>query len=90
MYFLRPNSTNISHVPLFKYPKDVGFLELQPLKHLKNELSARGKQFLRLRGSHYLQYIGDIIQHDTEVHMRLGPDDDAKLLHFPVLAPRYS
>ena len=68
---------NNSGVPSFFDVKDIGSLATQPLSkddaRLKEELTSCGAKFVALRGMHYLEYEGHIIQQDPKAQTAAMP-----------------
>ena len=63
------SGVDFSNVPFFEGSKDIGSLVVQPLSddaNLKQTLKERGQLFVALKGRHYKEYEGEIIQQDTK------------------------
>ena len=84
-----------SAIPSFFDVKDIGDLKAQPLMEndaiLKEELTARGRKFVELQGTHYLEYKGYMMQPDRNPQTPMpfpSPllgSPPIKSLHFQVL-----
>ena len=67
---------DIRSVSFFAGSRDIGSLDVQPLSDdasLKQTLKEHGLQFLSLKGRHYKEYEGEIIQQDPKSSIPLPP-----------------
>jgi|SRR5277367_2000634 len=77
-------------LPIFYEDRDIGSLEIQPLSHnatFKDELREMGRHFVSLKGRHFWEYDGQIIQ----VEVKPVPSGPPTLnpLYFSVFIPHH-
>jgi hypothetical protein len=74
---------SFSEIPVFNDVSPIHALPAQPLSHgseIKDQLRARGAEFVKLKGTHYLEY------HDVMIQkQRFGLEE--KLLKFRAISP---